>query len=230
LFNSVLNNVRYQQEFRLFEIGSEIHPQPAPELPRESPHLAAALYNSHGNELDFFELKRVAECVFPGLRLTAVDAAAYEHPARTAEIRWRGQRIGRLFELHPALFQAEGVEGRAFFFDIDINSAMPLAAREIRYQPLRKYPTSGFDLSLITSLETPVDKIQDELTSFAGKDLASIEFVRQYVGTPLQPGQKSVTYQLRVGALDHTLSAEEVAAIRNRITAGMRASGYEFRG
>jgi phenylalanyl-tRNA synthetase beta chain len=107
---------------------------------------------------------------------------------------------------------------------------MPLAAREIRYQPLRKYPTSGFDLSLITSLETPVDKIQDELTSFAGKDLASIEFVRQYVGTPLQPGQKSVTYQLRVGALDHTLSAEEVAAIRNRITAGMRASGYEFRG
>jgi phenylalanyl-tRNA synthetase beta chain len=172
----------------------------------------------------------VAECVFPGVRLKACEAAKYEHPARTAEVHWRGQIIGRLFELHPSLFQAEGIEGRAVLFDIDINLALALAPVDIRYTPLRRYPTSGFDLSLITDLFTPVDRIEDELTRLAGQHLALIDFVRQYVGAPLQPGQKSVTYHLKVGALDHTLSADEVTAIRSRIIEGARASGYEIRG
>ena len=75
-----------------------------------------------------------------------------------------------------------------------------------------------------------MDEIQDALTRLAGGDLASIEFVRQYVGAPLQAGQKSVTYQFKVGALDKTLTADEVTAIRNRVIAGMSALGYEFRG
>jgi phenylalanyl-tRNA synthetase beta chain len=229
LFQSILNNVRYQQEFRLFEIGNEIHSQPAPQLPREIPHLAAVLYNAHGNEDDFFELKRVAECAFPSARLAITEPAPHEHPTRTAELHWRNHAIGRLFELHPSLFKAEGIEGKAFIFDIDISIALTLAPREIKYTPLRKYPTSGFDLSLITNLTTPVDQIQDALTRLAGNDLAFIEFIRQYVGTPLLPGQKSVTYHLKVGALDHTLTADEVTAIRNRIMEGMRAAGYEFR-
>jgi phenylalanyl-tRNA synthetase beta chain len=230
LFQSVLNNVRYQQEFRLFEIGNEIHPRPAPGLPDEIPHLAAVYYSARGDEQDFFELKRVAECVFSGARLALTEAKPYEHPARTAEIQWRGKTIGRLFELHPSLFQAEGVEGRAFLFDVDIRLALELAPRQIHYKPLRKYPTSDFDLSLITALKTHVDKIQDELTRLADQDLVLIEFVGQYSGSPLQPGQKSVTYHLKVGARDHTLTAEEGTSIRTRIIEGMKSAGYEFRG
>jgi phenylalanyl-tRNA synthetase beta chain len=230
LFNSILNNVRYQREFRLFEIGNEIHPRPAPALPNEIPHLAAVLYNAHGGEEDFFELKRIAACLFPGSKLTSAEAYRYQHPARTAEIRWRSKTIGRLFELHPSLLQAEGIEGRAFFFDIDLNLALGLATREIRYTPLRKYPTSGFDISLITSLRTPVEIIQEALTHLAGNDLALIEFVRQYVGPPLQQGQKSVTCHLKIGALDRTLTTDELNAIRTRIIEGARAQGYELRG
>jgi len=230
LFDSVLNNVRYRQEFRLFEIGNEIHPQPGPDLPKEIPHLAAVLYNARGDEQDFFELKRVVECVFPEARLSVAEAASYEHPARAAEINWRGQVIGRFFEVHPGLFQAEGIEGRAFVFDVDVDLALSLAPRDIHFTPLRRYPTSGFDLSLITGLKAHVDRLQDELTQLAGDDLALIEFVGQYAGSPLQAGQKSVTYHLKVGALDHTLTAEEVSGIRNRIIAGMKSAGYEFRG
>lgn len=230
LFQSVLNNVHYQSEFRLFEIGAEIHPQPAPSLPTEVPHLAAVIYNAHEGEADFFELKRVAECLFPSARLKAAEARPFEHPARTAEIHWRGSVIGRLFELHPSLFQAEGLDGRAVIFDVDIEQALALAKHEIHYTPPRKYPTSGFDLSLITGVQTPVETVHDLLVRLAGSDLAHIEFVRQYIGPPLQPGQKSVTYQLKVGALDHTLSADEFTAIRTRIIEASRASGYELRG
>ncbi len=230
LYKNIVSNVRHSSEFRLFEIGHEIHPCPGPDLPKEVTHCAAALYNARGNEQDFFELKRVVECVFPAARLTAAEARDYEHPARAAEIRWRNSVIGRLFELHPSLLASEGIEGRAFLFDVDLDFAEKLAAaRVLKYTPLRKYPTSGFDLSVVTALHTPVANIEDALAKLAGSSLAIIDFIRQYDGSPLPPGQKSVSYHLEVGALDHTMSTDEVTEIRNRIMEGMRERGFDFR-
>jgi phenylalanyl-tRNA synthetase beta chain len=230
VFKNVINNVRNFPEFRLFEIGKEIHPRPGDGLPNEVTHAVAALYNAHGDEQDFFELKRVVECVFPSCFLKAVEARAYEHPARTAEIRWHDAVIGRIFELHPLLLQEEGIEGRAMFFDVDLETAQKLAAsRVVKYAPLRKYPTSGFDLSVVADLKLPVHRIQDELSKLAGPDLAVIDFVRQYAGPPLPEGQKSVSYHVEVGSLDHTMTAEEVTQIRNRMIQGMRELGFDLR-
>ncbi len=65
--------------------------------------------------------------------------------------------IGRLFELHPSLLEAEGIEGRAMLFDVNLEVARKLAAsRDLSYLPLRKYPTSGFDLSVVADSKTPV--------------------------------------------------------------------------
>ena len=229
LFQNVITNVRYFPEFRLFEVGNEIHPKDMGE-PLEIMHVAGMFYSAHGNEPEFFEMKRVVECLFPGARLAAAEARTYEHPARAAEIQWRDAAIGRLFELHPFLLQTEGLEGRAFVFDVDANTAQGVgSAVAVRYEPLRKFPTSGFDLSVVCDLHTPVDSICDALRHLAGSDLAGIEFVRQYTGTPFGPNQKSVSYRLEVGALDHTLTAEEVTAIRGRVIEGMQEQGFELR-
>jgi phenylalanyl-tRNA synthetase beta chain len=230
LFKNIVSNVRNFREFRTFEIGNEIHPRSAPELPDEIVHAAAAIYNARGDEQDFFELKRAVECVFPGARVAACKPPPYGHPARTAEIFWREAPIGRIFELHPSLLRDEGIDGRAFLFDVDLQRAQQLAAAQVtKYKPVRKYPTSGFDLSVVAGAKLPVADIERELIQLAGSALASIEFVRQYSGPPLPEGKKSVSYHLEVGALDHTLEAEEATAIRNRIIEGMQKSGFELR-
>jgi phenylalanyl-tRNA synthetase beta chain len=224
LFQNVVTNVRYFPEFRLFEAGNEIHPK------GEIMHVAGVLYSAHGNEQEFFEMKRVVECLFPGARLVAAEARPFEHPARTAEIHSRDVAIGRLFELHPYVLQTEGLEGRAFVFDVDAIAAQKANSTAfIRYEPLRKFPTSGFDLSVVCDLHTPADSICDALRQLAGSGLAGIEFVRQYTGAPFGPNQKSVSYRLEVGALDHTLTAEEVTAARSRVIEGMQALGFELR-
>jgi phenylalanyl-tRNA synthetase beta chain len=231
IFKNIASNIRNFSEFRLFEIGSEIHPRRNGDLPDEIAHVVAAIYGAHADEQEFFELKRVLECAFPSARLSATAARSFEHPTRTAEILWHGTVIGRQFELHPGVLQQEDIEGRAVLFDVDLQLAQQLAAAQhVTYVPPRKYPTSGFDLSAVADLYTPVSSIREQLIRLAGDDLAGIDFVRQYVGSPLPPGQKSVSYHLEVGALDRTLTAEEVAAIRNRIVQGMRDAGYEIRG
>jgi phenylalanyl-tRNA synthetase beta chain len=229
IFKNIISNVRHYPEFRIFEIGNEIHPRNG-DLPDEIVHGVAAIYSIHGDEQDFFELKRVVECLFPGSRLVAAEAHRYEHPARSAEIEWQGEWIGRIFELHPSLLQEEGIEGRAVLFDVDLQLTEKLSASLVKkYVSLRKYPTSGFDLSVVAERKVPVDSIQEALTKLAGPDLAMIEFIRQYDGPPLPREQKSVSYHLEVGALDHTMSTDEVTEIRNRIIQGMRELGFDLR-
>jgi phenylalanyl-tRNA synthetase beta chain len=183
----------------------------------------------HADEQDFFELKRVTECLLPGARLSPAAAKAYEHPVRTAAIEWHGHTVGRLFELHPLLLQEAGIEGRASLFDVNLDSTQALADRPVKYKPIRRYPTSGFDLSVVTELHQTVAVIQDKLASLAAEDLVCIEFVRQYAGAPLEEGQKSVSFRLEVGAADHTLTNEEFGEIRGRIIERMQAQGYELR-
>ncbi len=226
IHKNILDNSRRFHSFRLFEIGLEIHRSSNQLLPEEIPHFTAAIYTREGDgSAALFELKRLAECLMPQCAVQMAAARPFEHPERAAVVQWRGENIGRLFELHPSL----GVEGRAAILDLDLAVLERLDKRDTLYQPLRRFPTSAFDLSVVTELREPAGDIERRLIAAAGSDLVEIEFVRQYIGAPLPENRKSVSYRLTAGAMDRTLSSEEVAAIRSRVIEAMRQAGYELR-
>jgi phenylalanyl-tRNA synthetase beta chain len=225
IWRNVLENAKHRDSFRLFEIGLEIH-SAAAGLPHEIPHLAAALYERHGDgRAGFFEIKRAAECLLPGAEAVPAAARAFEHPARSAELRWRGQVVGRLFELHPSLVES----GRAAVADLDLRLAESLSGSETKFTPIRRYPSSAFDLSVVAPLRTHAATIQAAVASFAGPLVESIQFVREYSGPPLPEGAKSVSFRVTLGSPERTLSSEEAGEIRAAVIAGMRALGYELR-
>jgi phenylalanyl-tRNA synthetase beta chain len=214
ILKNIVDNSRHLPAFRLFEIGREIHARDGA-LPDEIPHFAAAMYAREGDGREsLFELKRLAECLMDGAEARPTEARPFEHPERAAIIAWRGEQIGRLFELHPSL----GIKGRAAILDLDLIKMEKLDDRERRYQALRRFPVSAFDISVVAGLREPAGEIERRLVLAAGSDLVEIEFLREYIGAPpLPPDRKSVTYRLTVGAADRTLSSEEVAAIRERV-------------
>jgi phenylalanyl-tRNA synthetase beta chain len=225
VWRNIVENAKHRESFRLFEIGLEIH-KPYEGLPDEAPHLVAAIYDRSGDgAAGLFEAKRAAECLMSGAEVCPAEAAPYEHPARAADVQWKGERVGRLFELHPSLVET----GRAAILDLDLRVVRKLSAGDVKYKPVRRYPSSAFDLSVIAAAREHVAKLQSGVASFAGPLLESIEYVRQYSGPPLEEGRKSVSFRLTVGSAERTLSSEEVGEIRARIIAGMRDLGYELR-
>ncbi|HEY1338950.1 MAG TPA: phenylalanine--tRNA ligase subunit beta [Bryobacteraceae bacterium] len=226
IWKNILENAKHKESFRLFEIGREIHKR-YEGLPEEVPHLAAAIYDRHGDgAAGLFELKRAAECLMPGAQACPpIDTAAYEHPARTADISWRGERVGRLFELHPSMVET----GRAAVLDLDLAKVRALSAEERKYTPVRRFPSSAFDLSVVAGLREPAARLGDAIRSMAGPLVETVEFVRQYSGPPLPEGRKSVSFRVTAGSGERTLSSDEVSAIRERIIQGMRARGYDLR-
>jgi phenylalanyl-tRNA synthetase beta chain len=222
IWRNVIENAKHHESFRIYEIGLEIHRRPEG-LPDEIPHLVATLFDRQDGGI--FELKRVAECLMPGAKTLPTEARAYEHPARAAEVEWDGTVVGRLFELHPNLVDV----GRASVLDRDLRLVESLSDRKIKYTPIRRYPSSAFDLSVIAPLRELAGKLEAAIASFAGPLLEDIQFVRQYAGAPLAEGTKSVSFRLTVGSAERTLSSDEIAGVRNAIIEGMRASGYELR-
>ena len=221
---NVLENSKRFDAFRIFEIGREIHKQPEG-LPREIPHLAAAIYSKDGDgAAGLFELKRAAQCLMLGAEARPCAARSYEHHARAAEIHWNGAVAGRLFELHPSLS-----DGRTAMLDLDLTLVQAAAPKEKRYTAIRRYPSSAFDLSVVAGERELVGDLRTKLVALAGPLLESIEYQRQYAGPPLAEGTRSVSFRLTVGSAERTLSSEEVTEVRARLIDGMRAQGYDLR-
>jgi len=227
IWSNVLENAKHRESFRLFEIGLEIHKSADPAaLPHEVPHLVAAIYDRQGDgAAGLFEIKRTAECLMPGALASPAEARPFEHPARAAAVVWKGQPVGRIFELHPTLVET----GRAAILDLDLLLVRELSAEDVRYHPIRRYPSSAFDLSVIAGLREHAGNLQAAIASFAGPLLESVQFLRQYTGAQIEAGKQSVSFRLTVGSAERTLSTEEVNGIRARIIEGMRGLGYELR-
>jgi phenylalanyl-tRNA synthetase beta chain len=226
IWKNIQQNSKHFENFRLFEIGREIH-KSATGLPQEIPHLVAAVFRRDDGQQGLMELKRVSEHLMPGSEVMPASARPYEHPARTADVNWHGTMVGRLFELHPSM--AGETNGRAAILDLDLKQIESLMSQDKRYTPLRRFPSSAFDLSVIAQARDLAGTMQKHMAALVGECLESIEFVRQYSGPPLPEGKKSVSFRLKVASPDHTLSSEELAAIRQRIIDGMRTLGYDFR-
>jgi phenylalanyl-tRNA synthetase beta chain len=162
----------------------------------------------------------------PAARTVSSEARAFEHPARAANLEWRGKVVGRVFELHPSLVET----GRAAILDLDVRVIRELRAGEsLRYAPVRRYPSSAFDLSVICGLREPAGGLEERIAASAGPLLESVQFVRQYSGPPLEEGQKSVSFRVTLGSLERTLSTEEVSEVRTQIIERMRDFGYALR-
>ncbi len=144
------------------------------------------------------------------------------HPERSAHVEVGGQRIGNLYELYPALLD----RGRAAILYIDLDALRALPSQRQAYRPLRRFPTSSFDLSIVASAHTLVADLESKLRELAGAGLVSLQFLLIF---PLPGDKKSVSFRLTLGADDRTLTAEEVTGTRERVVEGIKAAGYELR-
>jgi phenylalanyl-tRNA synthetase beta chain len=113
--------------------------------------------------------------------------------------------VGRLFEFHPKLVES----GRAAVLDLNLN--LLNQPHEVRYQPLRRFPESSFDLSFIVPERTLIADVEAAMPK--SPEILSIKFLREFA----LPEGRSLTYRFTVGAADRTLTSEEVSAIRELI-------------
>ncbi|MCU1333507.1 MAG: phenylalanyl-tRNA synthetase beta subunit, partial [Candidatus Angelobacter sp.] len=219
---NLADNSRYFTDFRLFEIG-RAYSKGADSVPKERTHLMAAIYGRETNGANLLEMKRVVQYLIADPKVVpAKGHGKIMHPERAAHIETGGQRAGNLYELHPGLLD----RGRAAILDLDLDALLALPSQRQVYHPLRRFPTSSFDLSIVAHAHTLVADLESKLRQLAGEGLVSLQFLLIF---PLPPDKKSVSFRLTLGANDRTLTADEVTRTRERVVEGLKSAGFELR-
>jgi phenylalanyl-tRNA synthetase beta chain len=222
LRRNLADNSRFFNDFRLFEIG-RAYGKGAEGAPVERNQLAAAIFSRESDGASLLEMKRVAQYLVAGCKVTPTNAPnRTAHPQRSAHVAVNGQQMGALFELHPSLLE----RGRAAVLYLDLDKLLALPAQRQNYQPLRRFPTSSFDLSIVAGAHELVANLEKKLRQSAGEGLVSLQFLLIF---PLPPDKKSVSFRLTLGADDRTLTAEEVTHTRERVVEGIKSAGYDLR-
>ncbi len=166
-----------------------------------------------------------------GVRLVAPDDDSVLpglHPTRSARLVSRGTTIGAVGEIDPDVAVSFGLTHTAgsgtsvrrigwlevdlgLLFDEDV-----VARRAMVAAAVSRFPSSDIDLALVVDDAIGADVVADVLGTAAGDLLESVTLFDVYRGPGIESGHRSLAYRLRFCALDHTLTDDEVGALRTR--------------
>ena len=149
----------------------------------------------------------------------ASGSVAPWHPGRCAAISIGGQVIGYAGELHPRVIGELGLPSRTVAFEVDLDvllAAAPVAAPAPVFSTM---PVAKEDLAVVVANDVPAEDVRRALVSGGGELLESVRLFDTYSGEQVGAGRTSLAFALRMRAPDRTLSATEVAEVRQNALA-----------
>ena len=222
---------------KLFEIGKEYIPTEEGKLPNEPTRLTIGMY---GDNIDFFDMKGTVDALLAEAGIydceyvrcsenNAFEETCALHPGRSAVILCKGQAIGYLGEVHPAVQETYGFGTRVYVAKLNVNEMMPLSVTEITYQPSPKFPAITRDLSLLCEDSLPVGTMEKAIKNAVGKILEKVTLFDVYKGKQIAEGMKSVSFSISMRSHEGTLTDEQADAAMKRVLKSLGDLGASLR-
>lgn len=174
--------------------------------------------------------RTVGAAVGATVAVEAADIAPW-HPGRCAALLVGDRIIGYAGELHPRVVEALGLPSRTCAMELALEPVLA-AAPEIAAAPMvSAFPPATVDVALVVDEGVPAAAVQAALRDGAGPLLEDLRLFDLYIGEQVPPGHKSLAFNLRLRASDHTLTADEAVAVRDAAVAeASRRLGAVLRG
>ncbi|NTW29492.1 MAG: phenylalanine--tRNA ligase subunit beta [Coriobacteriia bacterium] len=223
------NQRRGVEDVHLYETGTVFHTSLGRKRPKEHGVVAGVLagawhrpaWNEPAVGLEFFDGKGVIEALLRELGLARVEMRAAEvphlQPGRSAEVVMAGEIVGWLGEVHPLVLDSFDTQGPVTAFELNL-AALLRSAQDVKpFSEVPRYPGVDLDVAIVVPEDVTARKIEKSIVSAGGKLLYSARLFDVYRGPGVEPGKKSLAFELVYRAQDRTLTAEEVAANHERL-------------
>ncbi len=182
-----------------------------------------------GRPFSFFDLKGDLETLLEnfqhdGVRYEA-SAADYYHPGRSARILMDSAAVAQFGQLHPEVAAARKLRQDVFLAELFLDRLYRHPLREVRYQPLPKYPAVERDFSFIFDDSVVFETIQRSVTVLRLGELRDFVPVETFLGGSIPPGKHSLLLRATFQSYQRTLRDDEVAEWSARIIAALETLG-----
>lgn len=138
------------------------------------------------------------------------------HPGRFAFILVQGTIVGRMCELHPAVAKRLGIDHRAAFAEINLQTLGSLLNEQVFYQPLSPFPEVVRDIAF--ALEKNIEHAAVERALTAANPLVQkVELFDVYQGERLGGEKKSMAYHITYASREKTLTTQEIDSVHAQV-------------
>ncbi len=142
-----------------------------------------------------------------------------------------GNEIGAVGAIDPGLLAALELAPPVVGFELDLDRLLEARRRDRAFRPPSPYPPSSIDLAFVVPEEVAAGAVAATLGKAAGEVLEDVRLIDVFRSDVLGAGRRSLAFTLRFRTPDHTLTNDEVGAIRQRcIDAVQRQHRGELRG
>jgi phenylalanyl-tRNA synthetase beta chain len=145
------------------------------------------------------------------------------HPGRCAAVSIGTRVIGHAGELHPRVVGDLGLPPATAAFEIDLDALLAAVPPVTPAPAFSTMPVAKEDIAVVVAADVPAEAVRRALLDGGGELVESIRLFDRYAGEQVGPGRQSLAFALRLRAPDRTLSAAEVATVREGALAAAHA-------
>lgn len=160
------------------------------------------------------------------------DAPPWVHEQKTARVIVGGVACGTVSIVPLALRRTMDEHLASWsiaWAEIDLSALPSVAAEDVRLKPVAEFPEVDLDFSLLVPATMVFGDVNARLAELSHPLLRRISFVAAYEGKSVPAGKRSLTYRVRLGAAERTLTDEDLNAFRSQMEQFIRACGFEQR-
>lgn len=176
--------------------------------------------------------ERVGLRVGTDVRVVADTARAPFHPGRCARLELAdGTVVGHAGELHPKVLENIGLPARTVAFEVDLSALVAGSSDEpVQATPVSGFPAAKEDLAFVVDDDVTAQALRDAIVDGAGDLVEEVALFDVFTGEQVGAGRKSLAFSLRLRAADRTLTADDVARVREgAVTVARERVGAELR-
>ncbi|MGI6393744.1 MAG: phenylalanine--tRNA ligase subunit beta [bacterium] len=232
LLKNVVENLKNFKDFNLFEFGRVFFEE------NEKRRFASV---SVGEDANFMWLKKIVvsfekEFKTPPLRFERVSdsyllGSQILHPNQSAVVFSGKTPLGILGMVHPILLKKYDISIPVGYIEIEIEELFALPKKSTKFSPLLKFPSTGFDVTVIIPNKTEVADIFNLIKkSVEQKWFIESKIVDYFSGSPIPEGFLSVSFRIVLNAKERTLSGDEMKGVQQKLFDDIRKAGYKISG
>ncbi|MBS1851672.1 MAG: phenylalanine--tRNA ligase subunit beta [Acidobacteria bacterium] len=184
--------------------------------------------------LSFFDLKGDVETLLAAFEHKTLhfdaQAADYYHPGRSARVLLDGAPVGQFGQLHPDVAAKRKLKQDVWIAEIYLDALYAHGLRQVRYEPLPKYPAVERDFSFVFADTVVFEKISQAVSNLDLAEMRSFTPAEIFRGGKLGEGKYSILLRAKFQSSERTLREEEVAQWSAQIMKALEGLGGTLRG
>lgn len=235
LANAQLNLAHQQESVALYEINKVFTPRDEGQVSERFQAavilagVIPAAWHKPGRDMDFYDLKGLAEALFTNCRLKDLkweygQGAAPYHPAQSFRVvNLKGEVLLWGGTLLPKVLKEYDISAACFALEAELG-AFSNQARQIRsFVSLPKFPSAWRDVALVVPDGVTSAEVEAAIEAQGKPELKTVRLFDLYRGSNLAAGFRSLAYRLTFQIAERTLTDQEVTNKVSKIIDHLKA-------